>query len=246
MAGTGEPPSESTRIATDEFMGCLTQSELVALSNADQEEGADSGNSSGTRYSSAPEACMAGELGDSFAAGYGGVLSGDLVESFACAAAVCDIDFAVDGLVAKLADTERKYAIADLEAIGLKLSKSYDVRDRDSASSAHYGFYGIDPYSRLEYEVRFYFSREDAREIGVEYVDESTGAGASLYSDDQRWQEGLSERRRCDSSGGHHVGRCGYTKYFDYVVVGNMVLMCEGKETLGSLQACADLLDAVQ
>ena len=126
------------------------------------------------------------------------------------------------------------------------MSKTYDIKGLESASYAHYGFYGIDPYDRLEYEVRLYFSHEAARSVGVDFADEATGAGASLYSDDQRWQEGLNERRRCDSSGGHHVGRCGFPKYFDYVVVGNMVLMCQGKNTLESLEACADLLSVVE
>jgi hypothetical protein len=245
MIGTGEPQSEGTQLALQGFLECLTQAELGAFASLDDVGDSDSGSGS-TGYSSYQEGCMVDELGESFAEGYGGELAGELVQSFAAAIETCQLEISVDGLISHLEDSERSYRIADLEAVGFKSSKSYDVRELDSASSAHYGFYGVDPYARLEYEARFYFSHEAARGIGVEFADDSTGAGASLYSDDQRWQEGLTERRRCDSSGGHHVGRCGYPKYFDYVVVGNMVLMCEGKNTLESLEACGDLLDVLE
>jgi hypothetical protein len=245
MIGADEPQSEGTRLATEGFVECLTQAELTALGGLDQ-GGSNIGGRSSDGHVSRNEECMVGELGESFASGYGGVLSGELVEGFASAAEHCGISFSFASLVAGLEDTERKYKIAELEAIGFKKDDTYDIEGLEGASSAHYGFYGVDPYARLEYEARFYFSHDAAREIGVEFANEATGADTSLYRDDQRWQEGLSDRRRCDSSGGHHVGRCGFPKYFDYVVVGNMVLMCQGKDTLESLEACADLLDVLQ
>ncbi len=248
MIGDGEPQSEVVQFAMQGFIECMTQEELAVLSrlNDDDASGGGGGGGDGVSYASRDEACMAGELGESFAVGIGGTLKGDQIQSFATAFETCGVGFSIDGLIAALEDTDRAYSVADLEAAGFKKSKTYDVAGLEGASSVHYGFYGVDPYGRLEYEARFYFSHEAAGEIGVEYANEATGAGASLYSDDQRWQEGLIERRRCDSSGGHHVGRCGYPKYFDYVVVGNMVLLCQGKETLESLQSCADLLTVVQ
>ncbi|MDP6665874.1 MAG: hypothetical protein QF357_00580 [Dehalococcoidia bacterium] len=245
MWGTDGPQTEPVRIAIQGFVQCLTPAELTALSNLDDEDTAESGGPS-VEYASRNEECMAGELGESFAAGYGGLLRGDLVSAFASAIELCGVRYSFDGLIASLEDTERKYTIADLTDVGFKKAETYDVRDLESASSVHYGFYGTDPYDRLEYEVRFYFTHAAASEIGVAFADEATGRDASLYADDQRWQEGLTERRRCDANGGHHVGRCGFPKYYDYVVAGNMVLMCEGRDTLESLRACADLLSVVQ
>lgn len=246
MIGTGEPQSESTRTAVQGFVECLTQAEMAALDWPGNDDAAAGSGGPSAGYASRDEECLVGELGESFADGYGGLLSGELIQGFASAVELCGIEFSFDGLVAKLEDTEGKYTIADLTDAGFKKSKTYDIKGLESASSAHYGFYGTDPYNRLEYEARFYFTHAAARGIGVEFANEASGRDASLYADDQRWQEGLNERRRCDSSGGHHVGRCGFPKFFDYVVVGNMVLMCQGKDTLESLQACADLIDVVR
>jgi hypothetical protein len=246
MVGNGNDASHESQLAIQGFTECLTREELAVLtaSNADD---ANSGIGAGSqRYSSLDEQCMVGELGQSFADGYGELLGGGLLSGFSNAIETCGIDIDAEGMVAHIEDTERKYRIADLESVGFKKSKTYDVKNLPEASSAHYGFYGIDPYNRLDYEVRFYFSNESAKSAGVEFANHATGAGAELYEDDQTWTEGLTERRRCDSSGGHHVGRCGFPKYFDYVVAGNMVLMCEGKETLESLRACADLLGVIE
>ena len=247
MTGDDDNASPDAQIAIQGFTECLTQEELAALaaSNAGDENTNDETDVS-ERYSSSDEQCMVAELGNSFADGYGELLDGGLLLGFSNAIESCGIDTLVDEMVDKIEDVERKYTVADLEAAGFKKSKTYDVDGLDEASSAHYGFYGVDPYNRLEYEVRFYFSHDSAKNAGIEFANEATGWGVSLYQDDQQWQEGLSERRRCDSNGGHHVGRCGFPKYFDYVVAGNMVLMCQGKETLESLSACADLLSVIE
>ena len=245
VIGDGDNPSENTQIAIQGFTECLTQAELAALAAANTDE-SNSGDSDTARYSSPDEQCMIGELGESFADGYGELLGGGLLLAFSNAIETCGIGFSVDGMIAALEDTERKYNVSDLVEAGFKKSKFYDVKDLEGASSVHYGFYGVDPYNRLEYEARFYFSHDLAKGVGIEFANEATGAGASLYEDDQRWKEGLTERRRCDSNGGHHVGRCGFPKYYDYVVAGNMVLLCQGKETLESFEACAGLLGELQ
>ncbi len=245
VIGDDDEQSQPAQLAIQEFVLCLTQDELAALSRVNS--GDDSGDAeySGSR-SSQNEQCMVKELGESFADGYGEFLGGEILVEFSSAVDACGIGMSVDGMIARIEDTERKYTISDLESAGFKKSKTYDVQDLDEASAAHYGFYGADPYRRLEYEARFYFSHDSAITAGVEFANEATGTGVSLYPDDQRWQEGLAERRRCDSNGDHPVGRCGFPKYYDYVVAGNMVLMCQGKEALESLEACADLLNVLQ
>ena len=246
MVSNGNDDSHESQLAIQGFTECLTREELAVLTGSNADD-ANSGTGTGAqRYSSLDEQCMVGELGQSFADGYGELLNGGLLSGFSNAIEICGIDIDAEGMVAHIEDTERRYRIADLESVGFKKSKTYDVKNLPEASSVHYGFYGIDPYNRLDYEARFYFSNESAKNAGVEFANHATGAGAVLYEDDQPWTEGLTERRRCDSSGGHHVGRCGFPKYFDYVVAGNMVLMCEGKDTLESLRACADLLGVIE
>ena len=152
-----------------------------------------------------------------------------------------------EGPIAKIDDTDRIYTADDIKnATNFKLDDDYDIEGLEDAVAAIYGFYGSDPYARLEYEVRFYADHATAMSAGVNFADEVTGADAVILKDIQRWDEGLSDRRQCAGNGGHHSGKCDNPKYFDYVVVGNMIMLCQGKDTLASHQACADLMSVVQ
>jgi hypothetical protein len=152
-----------------------------------------------------------------------------------------------EGSIAKIDATTRIYTDADITGVEFfKHDDDYDVEGLEGAVSAIYGFYGSDPYNRLEYEARFYPDHATALAQGVDFADEATGAEASLLQDVQRWDEGIKDRRQCAGNGGHHSGKCDNPKYFDYVVVGNMVLLCQGKDTETSHKACADLMAVVQ
>ncbi len=172
------------------------------------------------------------------------------IAALSIAAVACGGDGGVasesDGPIAKIDATDRIYEIQDLLDAGFKKSKIYDVSELPGATAALYGFYGLDPYKRLEYEVRFYPSHADALIVGVDYADEVVGADAELLSTVQRWTVGIRERRICAGGGGHQVGTCAGAKYFDYVIVGNMIVMCQGRDSLDSLEACADLMAVVQ
>ncbi|MEE8046154.1 MAG: DUF6810 family protein [Dehalococcoidia bacterium] len=151
------------------------------------------------------------------------------------------------GPIAKIDTTDRIYTPDDIKnATNFKHDDDYDVEGLEDATAALYGFYGTDPYARLEYEVRFYADHATAISTGVGWAEEATGADAVLLKDIQRWDEGISDRRQCAGNGGHHSGKCDNPKYFDYVVVGNMIMMCQGKDSATSLQACADLMLVVQ
>ena len=39
-----------------------------------------------------------------------------------------------------------------------------------------------------------------------------------------------------------HGDSCLEPKYFDYVIAANMVLLCQGRDSEGSLEACDELL----
>ena len=72
-----------------------------------------------------------------------------------------------------------------------------------------------------------------------------------LREDKATWTADLRERRECkgDTGGGpvaHHIGKCIAPKYGDYVVVGNMVLLCQGDDSKMSLQHCATLVQGIQ
>ncbi len=129
-----------------------------------------------------------------------------------------------------------------------KKSKEYKIEGLDQATAAIYGFYGPDPYDRQDIEVRFYPDHETAITIGVDFANEATGPDAVVAKDYQRWDEGLVQRRACSGNtrGSHHSGKCDNAKYGDYVVVGNAVVLCQGKDSETSLATCNDLIADLQ
>jgi hypothetical protein len=145
----------------------------------------------------------------------------------------------------KIIVSDRIYTADDLKTAGFKKSKTYDVAELEGAVSAIYGFYGVDPYNRQEYEVRFYANHEDALAFGTSYADEATGGEAVILESVQRWKVGLTERRQCAGNGGHHSGKCDNPKYGDYMIVGNMILMCQGKTSGDSIDTCQALLSQI-
>ncbi len=142
-----------------------------------------------------------------------------------------------------------EYSLDDFEALAnFKLNKSYDVAGLDRADSAIYGFFGPDPYKRQEYEARFYPDHNTALTVGVDFANEATGPDAVIASATQRWDEGLIQRRACaaNTRGSHHSGRCNIAKYGDYVVAGNLVLLCQGRDSDAALKNCEALYAALQ
>jgi hypothetical protein len=149
----------------------------------------------------------------------------------------------------EVVSTDAVYTVDDLiNTPNYKKSKNYKVEGLDEATDAVYGFFGPDPYNRQEFEARFYADHDTAITIGVDFANEATGADAVIAKDIQRWDEGLVQRRACSGNtrGSHHSGKCDNAKYGDYVVAGNLVLLCQGKDSETSLANCNALMDALQ
>ena len=147
--------------------------------------------------------------------------------------------------IQKIRPGSRVYTLDDLKAVGFKKDKTYDVEGLPEAVAAYYGFWGLDPYNRKEYEVRLYASHEDAVEYGTVLVGERIGPEAKLTKETATWTEGVKDARLCISyraSSAQWASTCLEPKYFDYVIAANMVLLCQGLEPLESLQACDALL----
>ena len=145
--------------------------------------------------------------------------------------------------------TEGRYALDDIENVdGFKKSKSYDVGGLRDATAAVYGFFGTDPYNRRELEIRVYPDHTTALSAGVDFADEATGPTAILTSSAQRWDEGITQRRACraNTRGSHHTGRCDAAKYGDYIVFGNLVILCEGIDSETALANCNNFIGSLQ
>ena len=141
--------------------------------------------------------------------------------------------------------SERIFSVDDLKIAGYKASKQYDVTDLPGAVDAWFGFFKADGQNPIDYEVRFYGSHEDAVALGVSMADEASGEDALLDEETTSWQVGLNDRKKLASGGTADLaawsGKIG-TKYGDYVVLGNMVLLCEGTDSATALEHCEALL----
>ena len=134
--------------------------------------------------------------------------------------------------------SDRIYDIEDFKSAGAKANKEYDVADLPGASSAWRVI-----FNRLDYEARFYPDHETAIDSGLEYANHVTGNDAVVIGDGVIWDEGAKDRRRCSRDPQTPHSGCAYSpRYWDFVVVGNMILMCEGLESPQSIANCEDLL----
>ena len=129
--------------------------------------------------------------------------------------------------------------ISNFDGSGFKQVREYDVTGLPGALGAYLGYYTPPESDPIQYELRFYPDHATAVANGVDYADEVTGEGAALRSADVRWDEGTKDRR-----GGGGFRDTLTPLYADYVVFGNLFLLCEGRDSSQSFSRCNSLLEA--
>ena len=130
--------------------------------------------------------------------------------------------------------------LSNFEKAPFKLAKEYDISALPMANAAYMGYFTPPDSEPIQYELRIYPDHVSAVEKGIEYAEEVTGAEALLRSSDVRWDEGTKDRR----GGGAFRGRL-TPLYGDYAVIGNVIMLCEGRDSTQSLNQCEALLLAV-
>ncbi|MBN4064965.1 hypothetical protein JYU04_04435 [Dehalococcoides mccartyi] len=147
----------------------------------------------------------------------------------------------------RVVDNDRYFVIEDLKAVGMKASKQYDVAELPFGEDAWYGFIQTDN-GPLDIEVRFYASHFDAIEFGTDLAEEVSGDDADIDEDTTTWPVGNKDRQRMRSGGSSDLsawsGKRG-PNYADFVIYGNMVLLCQGDEPEISIETCYELIDAL-
>lgn len=150
--------------------------------------------------------------------------------------------------VQKVIPADRVFAIDDVVAAGLKKGKQYDVAGLTGATEAWVGFYGLSTSARKDYELRFYPSHEAAVRDGTALADEGVGEGMRASKETQTWSEGA--RDRWFAGGVTDVSSPGSRqapgpKYWDYVIYGNVIMLCQGADSMQSLETCSALVQAM-
>lgn len=165
----------------------------------------------------------------------------------------CDSDGSrTDGFV-QINTAPGNYTIEDLKEFGFKTSKHYDVEGLADGLDAWKGFWGLDPYERHDYEIRFYASHDLAISSGKPIAIESTGeyfevdrdtfiksgdqSGYRVFKKKQTWKEGVKDRWQANP-----LGSVGPT-YQDWMILGNMVILCDGLDSEEALIRCTELID---
>ena len=123
--------------------------------------------------------------------------------------------------------------LASFDSAGFKKARTYDVGELPGAVAAYMGYYQPADSEPVQYELRMYSDHATAVESGVTYAEEVTGADALLRSVDVRWEEGTKDRR-----GGGAFSDGLTPLYGDFAVFGNIIMLCEGRDSIQSLGRC--------
>tara|TARA_B110000263_G_C15265640_1_gene490986 strand:+ start:119 stop:682 length:564 start_codon:yes stop_codon:yes gene_type:complete len=145
--------------------------------------------------------------------------------------------------IVKISDFERTLTIDDIIATGWKVGKTYDVEGLDGAEQAYMGFWTPPGLGSLNYEIRIYPSHQVAVEQGTRFAEDSSGEGASLNSDDALWGEGVRDRRIIVGGGSRGSQN---PRYGDFVILGNIAILCEGRTPEHSLDQCAPFVALIR
>jgi hypothetical protein len=142
--------------------------------------------------------------------------------------------------------SDHVFTYEDLEKIGFKKSKEYNIYGLEGATLAWYGFWATDK-NRKEYELRFYPSHSIAVSSGALLAQEVTGKDGKIKESEVTWKEGVKERRQITDSGNTEDSNWNKVvpKYGNYAIYGNIVMLCEGPEII-SLEVCWKLISALE
>ena len=159
----------------------------------------------------------------------------------------CGSDASLDEGFAQIRTAPDNYTVDDLKAFGFKTSKHYDVEGLPDGLDAWKGFWGLDPYDRHDYEIRFYASHDLAVSSGKPIAIESTGEEFEASRETQTWTEGLKDRWQAqgvtDISGGASRQSKPRPTYPNWAILGNMVILCDGLDSEQALIRCGELID---
>ena len=139
------------------------------------------------------------------------------------------------------------YSMKDLEKIGFKKNREYNVEGLKGALEVWNGFWAPDRKDMLqqkEYELRFYSSHSDAIRFGELLAQEVTGKDAKLKKSEVTWREGVKDRRQIIGREGGSRNSTG-PKHGNYAIFGNLIMLCEGPEGM-SLDVCWKLITALK
>ena len=140
----------------------------------------------------------------------------------------------------KITNSGKLFTIINFKSAGFKALREYKtVEVLPPLDSAWHGI-----YQKMDYELRFYKNHGEAQDFGSNDAQLVSGK-EGIVTGDVPWEDGAKDRRRCSRPPGQPHSGCNYTsKYADYVIFENVVVLCEGKDKLESRTSCSNLLSS--
>jgi len=138
--------------------------------------------------------------------------------------------------------SDRVLAADDFKAAGIKHGKDYDVEELPGATAAILAF-----HDRKDVEIRFFPSHEAAVSEGIPVAEEIVGEDVHIKYGFVTWPAAIPDQRACapgNLGGGRDCTR--QPKYGDFVVYGNVIIFCEGKDSGEALQRCRTILGRLE
>ena len=158
----------------------------------------------------------------------------------------CDSNQTETTLKQVINDT-RTFTVEELKTAGMKTAKQYDVSDLPGGIDAWYGFIKTSS-GPMDIEARFYASHSDAVSLGTSLAEEVSGEDANVDKETTTWLEGLKDRTRLSSGGTADLAAWSGQRrpnYADFVIFGNIVLLCQGDDPPQSVRVCHELIAAL-
>ena len=125
-------------------------------------------------------------------------------------------------------------SIAEISIPKFKLGKNYKVEDLPEAIAVSRAI-----FNKKDIEIREYKTHEDAIQFGEKFASSVSGKDAIVSGDNVMWKEGAKDRRKCVPRAGNSEAGCDQTPRFGgYIILGNLIILCEGLSDQESLELC--------
>ena len=133
----------------------------------------------------------------------------------------------------QILDNGKIYSSKDFFEAGFNQYKEYNVLKLTEATEAWYGYWGPDEDNVKYYELRFYPDHSTAVSEGTPFAKDATGDDAKLKRQETMWRVGLPDRKRNTQEGGGPMSprTRRLSKYADYIIFNNVIILCEGKDS---------------
>ena len=131
--------------------------------------------------------------------------------------------------------------VSKIDPSVIKFGKSYDVEALPNAKAVSRAI-----FNKKDIEIREYGSHSDAVNYGQDYAINSAGKDAIVSGEGILWKEGAKDRRKCVPRAGNSEAGCDQKPRFGgYIILGNLIILCEGITEQESLTTCHQLKDSI-